>query len=197
MDTLKTLLTVIVLAGATILAGCQSEFADTPGLADGDTGAAADHQISEYRLGTGDKLRVTVYGEPDLSGEFSVDGTGDLSMPLVGEVPAADYTVREVRQTIAQSLESEFLVEPRVSAEVVEFRPFYILGEVNKPGAYPYSIGLTALNAVATAEGFTYRANTKRVFIKREGETAEYREELTPDLIVRPGDTIRVTERFF
>ena len=90
-----------------------------------------------------------------------------------------------------------FLKDPRVSAEVLTFRPFYILGEVDKPGTYPYTSGLTVLNAVATAGGFTYRADKRNVWIKHNGETSEVKGELTPSTTDAPGDTIRIGERFF
>jgi len=152
---------------------------------------------SDYRLGVADKVRVIVFDEPSLSGEFLVNANGSLSMPLIGEVPVAGSTASVVTEAIRHRLADGFLKEPRVSIDVLTFRPFYILGEVNKPGEYPYSSGLTVLNAVATAQGFTYRANKKRVVVKHAGETEESKEKLAPDLQVRPGDTIRIQERFF
>ncbi len=151
----------------------------------------------EYRLGAGDQLRVIVFGEDDLSGEFVVDGAGHVSLPLVGQVQAESRTVREFQNDLENALKSGFLNEPRVSAEVLNFRPFYIMGEVEAPGEYPYTEGLTVLRAVATAEGFTYRANTRRVFIKRAGEEGEIEAPLTTETQVSPGDTVRIVERFF
>ncbi|MGV6800882.1 MAG: polysaccharide biosynthesis/export family protein [bacterium] len=154
-------------------------------------------QLQEYRLGAGDKLRVIVFNEADLSGEFVVDGTGHVSLPLIGEVLAADLTVREFQRSVEAALAEGFLNNPQVSAEVLNYRPFYILGEVNKPGTYPYSDGLTVLNAVATSEGFTYRANQKIVFIRRAGEEKEQKYRLESTTLVQPGDTIRIGERLF
>lgn len=151
----------------------------------------------DYQLGSGDKVRVTVYGEPSLSGEFYVTGSGLVSLPLVGEVRAAGLSVSQFQEAVQKSLSDGYLKEPRVSAEVLGFRPFYILGEVSKPGTYPYTSGLTVLNAVATAGGFTYRADKGRVFIKRNGETKEIKSDLSPVTNVAPGDTIRIGERFF
>jgi polysaccharide export outer membrane protein len=150
-----------------------------------------------YRLGPGDKVRIIVYGEPALSGEFFVSGSGLISFPLVGDVPAANLSVQQFQTKLEDALRQGYLKEPRASAEVLTYRPYYILGEVNKPGEYPYSNGLNVLNAVATAGGFTYRAQKKRVYIRRVNETAEKTYDLTSDLVVAPGDTIRVTERFF
>lgn len=156
-----------------------------------------DPVVSDYLLGSGDKVRVTVYGEPDLSGEFYVTGSGLVSLPLIGEVKAAGLNVGQFQTVVQQALSSGYLKEPRVSAEVLTYRPFYILGEVEKPGTYPYTSGLTALNAVATAGGFTYRADKGKVFIKRLGETGERKYTLDPSTPVAPGDTIRIGERFF
>ncbi|MCI5047545.1 MAG: polysaccharide export protein [Aquisalinus sp.] len=153
--------------------------------------------VREYTLGPGDKLRLIVFGEEDLSGEFLVDGSGIVSLPLVGEISAQGKTVREFQRSVESSLRDGYLNDPRVSAEVLNFRPFYILGEVNSPGTYPYSDSLTVLNAVAVAEGFTYRANQRVVFIRRDGATTEQQYPLTSTTPVRPGDTIRIAERIF
>lgn len=150
-----------------------------------------------YELGSGDKIRVTVYGEPSLSGEFYVTGSGLVSLPLVGEVRAAGLSISQFQNAVQTALSDGYLKEPRVNAEVLGFRPFYILGEVSKPGTYPYTSGLTVQNAVATAGGFTYRADKGRVFIKRNGATTEVKSELSPSTTVSPGDTIRIGERFF
>ena len=152
---------------------------------------------SDYRLGVADKVRIIVFDEPSLSGEFLVNANGSLSMPLIGDVPVAGSTASVVTEAIRKRLSDGFLKEPQVSIDILTFRPFYILGEVNKPGEYPYSSGLTVFNAVATAEGFTYRANKKKVVIKHAGATDESKEKLTPDLQVRPGDTNRIQERLF
>ena len=151
----------------------------------------------EYHLGAGDRLRVIVFGEQELSGEFFVSGGGKISFPLIGEVDAAGSTIPQLQKAIEAKLADGYLKQPRVSAEVLNYRPFYILGEVMKPGEYPYTNGLTVLNAVATAEGFTYRANKQKVFIKRATGDAEHEYPLTTATPVEPGDTIRIGERFF
>jgi protein involved in polysaccharide export with SLBB domain len=151
----------------------------------------------DYQLGSGDKIRVTVYGETSLSGEFFVTGSGMVSLPLIGEVKAADLSVRQFQEAVQKALSDGYLKEPRVSVEVLNFRPYYILGEVSKPGTYPYISGLTVLNAVATAGGFTYRADKGKVFIKRKGESEERKYPLDPSTTAAPGDTIRIGERFF
>ena len=158
---------------------------------------SAAAQSMDYLLGPGDKVRVTVYGEPSLSGEFYVTGSGLMSLPLIGELKAGGMTVGQFQIAVQKALSDGYLKDPRVNAEVLTFRPFYILGEVEKPGTYPYTSGLTVLNAVATAGGFTYRADKKNVWIKHNGETTETKGELTPATTVAPGDTIRIGERFF
>lgn len=161
-------------------------------------GAEATRVVPEYRLGANDKIRVITFGEDSLTGEFFIGGGGKVALPLIGDVQAAGLTIPEFSRKVEQALkDGEFIKDPQVSVEVLTYRPFYILGEVQKPGEYPYSNGLTVLNAVATANGFTYRANTKKVFIKRQDSQQEQEFPLTTSLPVAPGDTIRIAERFF
>jgi polysaccharide export outer membrane protein len=112
-------------------------------------------------------------------------------------VQAAGETVPQLRAEIASALADGYIKDPRVSAEVITFRPYYILGEVEKPGNYPYVNGITVMNAIATAGGFTYRANTHDVFIKKPNETVEHKVRLNDTLKLAPGDTIRISERYF
>ena len=151
----------------------------------------------DYRLGVSDKVRVIVFNEPTLSGEFTVSDVGTLSLPLIGDVQAGGRSQREVTKDIEAKLADGYLREPRVSIDVLTYRPFYILGEVTKPGEYPFSNGLNAINAIARAEGFTYRANKKKVWIRRAGETEERAYRLNAEVRVYPGDTVRIGERFF
>lgn len=120
-----------------------------------------------------------------------------MSLPLVGEVPAAGKTLQEFRTELEARLADGYLNDPRVSAEVLNYRPFYILGEVAESGEYAYTDGLTVMNAVARAGGFTYRANTRVVYIQRADTDREVEVPLTATLRVMPGDTIRIAERFF
>lgn len=150
-----------------------------------------------YRLGPGDKLRVTTFNEPTLTGEFFVGGDGVVSLPLVGDIKAANLTVAAFRDQFQGALKAGYLKDPRVSVEVLTYRPFYVLGEVTRPGEYAYTNGLTVLNAVATASGFTYRAQTKKVFIRHQSETEEREYPMSSSTVIQPGDTIRVAERFF
>jgi polysaccharide biosynthesis/export protein len=168
-----------------------------PVVSSGDRYAGASETAPEYRLGTGDRVRFSVYNEPSLTGEFTVGAEGNLNLPLIGPVPARERTVPEVVADAQQRYGNGFVRDPRVSADVSQYRPFFILGEVNEPGQYPYSIGLTAMNAIATAQGYTARGDRKLVRIRRQGSPTEEAYRLTPDLRVYPGDTIRVGERFF
>lgn len=154
-------------------------------------------RTADYRLGPGDRLRVSVFNRVELTGEFTVGAQGRISYPLVGEVEVAGRTVPEFTNQLSEQLRNGFVRDPIVSVEVAQYRPFYILGEVNRPGAYPYSPGMTVMGAVATAGGFTYRANSRRVFVQRPGETGEISYPLTSSTVVQPGETVRIPERLF
>lgn len=143
----------------------------------------------------GDKVRVTVYGEAELSGEFELDGKGTISMPLIGAVDALSLDARGLEDRIAGILRDGYLKDPRVSIEILSLRPIYVLGEVNNPGSYPYRAGLSILNAAAMAGGFTYRADEDDIEVKRGGRGQPV--VMAPESLVRPGDIIRVNERFF
>jgi polysaccharide export outer membrane protein len=150
-----------------------------------------------YQLGSGDQIRVVVYGEDDLSGEFELDGSGVISLPLIGSVRVGGQDLAGAADLIEEKLVDGYLVNPRVSIEVLNYRPFYILGEVKKPGSYPFVNGMTMLNAVALASGFTYRAAESKVTITREVDGEKNKFRATDTTLVLPGDIIRVPERFF
>jgi polysaccharide export outer membrane protein len=150
-----------------------------------------------YTLGTGDQLRVIVFGENDLSGQFTVDDTGHVRLPLIGQVEAKGRTLHQFEGDVAARLSQGYLKNPRVSAEVTNYRPFFIIGEVNRPGEYPYVNGMNVLNAVALAGGFTYRAREGEVYIKHAGSNDEVEVDVDAGGKVEPGDIIRVRERFF
>jgi polysaccharide export outer membrane protein len=153
----------------------------------------------DYQLGSADKLRITVFGEDGMTGEYAVTSNGMISFPLIGEVDAVGHTLGQVRDEIRSRLAAGYLRDPRVAIEVVDFRTFYILGEVNKPGEYPYRANLTLDQAVATAGGFTYRAARHRIMLRHPGERLDSKLALEKDHVipVAPGDTVRVLERFF
>lgn len=152
---------------------------------------------SAYYLGPGDRVRVTVFGEAELTGEYEVAANGSLAFPLVGEVPADGLTPQQLSDAIADRLRGGYLREPHVASAVIGYRPFYILGEVARPGTYPYAADLDVTSAVAIAGGYTYRANRRRVYIRRLGESDERAYSLGDRVVVRPGDTVRIGERWF
>jgi polysaccharide export outer membrane protein len=193
-------ITALVAACAVILTGCGT----TPPSEAAPPPAAKPAQVAgppiadEYTLDAGDRLTITVFGEKELSGPFQVSGQGDISMPLVGEVKAKGLTLRELQRAIETAYrEGQYLRSPQVSAEVVNYRPFYIRGEVRTSGEYPYQSGLTVLNAIARAGDFTYRANRKKVYITPKDSTVAHEVELTSNLLVHPGDTIEIKDRLF
>jgi len=171
-----------------LVAACSSNSAIV--LPEPETAGPAE----DYRLGTGDQLRVTVFGHEDLSVEaVDVDSAGRITLPLAGDLRVVGRTLKEVEQSIVESLSPEYLKNPVVHVEVTEHRAFYIIGEVANPGPYPYSGGMRVINAVAMAGGFTYRAVEEEFVIQRDGRAITAGKEAP----VRPGDVIEVDERFF
>jgi protein involved in polysaccharide export with SLBB domain len=150
-----------------------------------------------YRLGSGDKVRVTVFNEKDLSGDFDVNDQGLIALSLIGQVKVGGLTLSEAQTVITQMYGKDYLVNPRVNVEVLNYRPFFILGEVKSPGSYPFVNGMTVVNAVALAGGYTPRANKNHIVIKRASNPGAGEQEVQEDGAVLPGDIIRVPERFF
>ena len=160
--------------------------------------AAAGSPGDSSKLGPNDRLRITVFGQPTLTGEYTLDGNGVLAFPLIGNVPANGSTTTELQQKIAAKLQPEYLVNPNVSAEVVNRRPFYVVGEVQKPGNYPYVSDMTALNAIAIAGGFTRRARKNDFYIRRLDKDGKVvRIEANVGTVLQAGDTLEVRERLF
>jgi protein involved in polysaccharide export with SLBB domain len=156
----------------------------------------APKATDSYRLGTGDEVKVTVFDEQTLSGPFVVDGQGAIIMPLIGAVAVNGLSLAEAEDMIETKLKDGYLREPKVTMEMTKGRPYYILGEVNRAGEYPFTSGLTVMNAIAAAGDFTYRADKKKVMIT-SADGIERAVKLTATTAVRPGDRIRVRERFF
>jgi protein involved in polysaccharide export with SLBB domain len=181
----------VLFAAVIALAACAS----SPDLT-AASAAKSEAGSEDYRLGPEDKVKVTVFGETDLSGEFLVDSSGVLAAPFVGQITVKGLTLRQFEAAYAAKLrDAQILRDPRVSAEVVSFRPIYVLGEVKKPGQYAYVSGMTVQKAVALAEGYTYRASESTVEITRGGK--KFKLDVTPVTKVFPGDEIRIPERFF
>jgi polysaccharide export outer membrane protein len=159
--------------------------------------AIAESARSSPKLQPGEKIRLTVFGEPSLSGDYQIDPSGYISLPLAGTVKAAGLIQSELEVELAKKLKNQYLKNPKVTVTVTEFKPFYILGEIEKPGAYPYTSGLNALSAIAIAGGTTYRASKTTILIQHPGE-ADLREySLSATVPILPGDIIRVPQRYF
>ena len=193
------------LLAAAALAGCSGSppAPVVPAVAADSVAAAVapavdgEASVAGYKLGPGDKIRLTVFRHTDLSGQFEVDGEGFFALPLVGEIRTAGLTARALENEIEQRLkDGGYLVNPQVSVEVLNYRPFYIIGEVNNPGSYQYVNGMTVTNAVALAGGFTYRADQKDITITRGGSKGAQL-DVKSNAEVLPGDIIEVSERFF
>ncbi|WP_293880045.1 polysaccharide biosynthesis/export family protein [Sphingomonas sp.] len=160
-------------------------------------GPVASGERFAYRLGTGDRVLITVFGETSLTGEFTLDGTGTIAYPLLGRIAAATKTTTELGDEISTRLGAKYIRNPRVTVALTSYRPIYILGEVARSGEFPYTEGLNAFALVAKAGGFTFRANRTAIFIRHENETEEKAYPLNGALVIRPGDTVRVGERYF
>ena len=159
--------------------------------------AAPSDESADYVLGQGDRIRITVFGHEDLTGEFLLSETDSVSLPLVGTLDFNGATLGEAQQIVVDALKPDYLLNPRVSVEVLEYRPFYIIGEVNDPGAYSYVSGMTVIEAVALGGGFTYRARQNRVLVIRATDETRTEQEISANDKVLPGDVVRVPERLF
>ena len=159
----------------------------------------AAYQPAEYKLGAGDQLRIVVFGENDMSKEYLVSSAGNVAFPLVGNIPVTGKSVDGLKTFLETTLANGYLNDPRVTVEVLNNRPFFILGEVEKAGKYPAEDQLTAIQAIALAGGFTYRADQREVYIRRAGQSGEETYDLGSGrpIYIGPGDTIRVGERYF
>ena len=196
---------LVVLAACAVLAACGSSGG---GLGSSSAPAPANYSatapatattgaVDAYRLGAGDKVSVNVFGENDLSGEFLVGDDGRVDLPLIGAVPAQGQTVTEFQNAVVGRYSSGYLKDPKVSVSVLNYRPYFIQGEIGKGGEYPYKAGLTVQDAVAIAGGYTYRANTDKAFIRRAGADGEVEVQLSQRVALNPGDIVRIPERFF
>ncbi len=185
---------VMVVIGAGGLVACGSNPTPTgdPNVSTAVTTMTAD----AYRLGPRDRIRIIVFGEPDLSGSFEVDTTGAIAMPLIGEAQIGGKTTREAETSLAQAL-NVYLKQPRVSIEVEQNRPFYISGEVKEAGEYPYVNNMHVLMAVSMAGGYTVRANRRDIYVTRAGTTKEVVLPADSETRIGPGDIVRVAERKF
>ena len=208
----------ILLAVAAALSGCASKRA-IPGLTTPTWAAATPaplpkppiptvparagipalpvNPFDRYTLDAGDRVRVTVFGQDNLSRVYNVDSAGYVAMPLVGGLRARDLTTFQLAGGIASSLRAKYIKDPKVTVEIETYRPFFILGEVKRAGQFPYVNGLTVEAAVAIAEGYTERASLRKMRLTRRFGGVQSTVMVPPDYPVMPGDTIYVIERFF
>jgi len=149
---------------------------------------------SDYRLGTGDKVSIKVFGEEELSAEFTLSDAGTISYPFLGEINVLDKTTGELSNLLTRMLGDGYIINPSINVEVISYREFYINGEIENPGAYPYQPGLTLQKAVAMAGGFTERASSSKMYVTRDDGS---RAKIKSNHEVLPGDVITIDESFF
>ncbi|MCT8987044.1 polysaccharide biosynthesis/export family protein [Shewanella phaeophyticola] len=156
----------------------------------------ANAEVQNYRLGAGDTIIIKVYGEDALTLETQITNSGTINYPFLGSLKLNGLTIKEVEQIVYSSLKGDYFVEPNVFVGMVEYRPFYIHGEVKKPGGYPYQPGMTVNQAIALAGGLTERASEDKIAISREGTKVDS-ERGTINSVIQAGDTIIIEQRFF
>jgi len=184
-------LAIVLLTGLQV-SGCYTDYGPV------EIGTPMSPAGVATHLQAGNKLKVTIYGEETLSGEYDISPNGYVSMPLVGAIRAAGRTRSDLERDIANRYRSGgFLQDPKVTVAVAQFRPFYVLGEATTPGEYPFRSGLNVHSAVAMAGGFTYRASRSYVLIRHAGGEVWKEYPLTEPVAIEPGDLIRVPERYF
>jgi len=168
-----------------------------PVAADDAETPAGPEAKATYRLGPGDELQIDVFNQTDLSGNYTLDGDGHFDMHLIGQIDANNLTANELEVLLVSKLKPDYLRNPRISVQVQNYRPFYIIGEVKTPNSYDYVDGMSYLTAVAIAGGFTYRARKSYVYVIRGDDVKKKEHKLEISDKVQPGDIIRVAERLF
>jgi protein involved in polysaccharide export with SLBB domain len=189
---IRVLVCGALFAVAFLVSGCA-----VGSLSEAEQKSLAAAAITAPKLQPGDKITVTVYGEDKLSGDYQIDQSGQISLPLAGTIEAQGLTQTELEQALAKKFRSEYLKNPKVTVRIATLQPYYVMGEVEKPGEYGYRSGLNALTALAIAGGPTYRASRSTVQIQRRGETSMRDYPISASVPILPGDVIRVPERYF
>ncbi len=183
------------LAGSALVVSCLLVASCEPGSG---LPPLPDTEPGPYHLGVGDEVRVITFGDSSLTGEFRVNDRGNIAVPLLGSIGAAGLTTSELEVSVADELQAKkILLHPSVVVEVLGYRPIFILGEVEKPGEYPYQPGMTVLTAVAIAGGFTYRAQTAHASILRHEEGHSVEGRVGRGTTVLPGDIVDILPRYF
>ncbi|MFZ2093440.1 MAG: polysaccharide biosynthesis/export family protein [Pseudolabrys sp.] len=181
-----------LLAAALFLSACSSAT-----LSEADQQSMAAAATAPATLQPGDKIRVDVFGEDKLGGEYQLDQAGQVSVPLAGTVKAQGMTQAQLEQALAKKFRTDYLRNPKVTVTIATLAPFYVIGEVQKPGQFDYRSGLNVLTALAVAGGPTYRASRNNVQIQRRGQTEMREYPISASVPVFPGDVIKVPERYF
>ena len=181
-----------LLAVALLVSGCAGG-----SLSEAEQQSLTAAATANPKLQPGDKIRINVYGEDKLSGDYEIDQSGQISLPLAGTVEAVGLTQAGLEQALAKKFRGEYLKNPKVTVTIATLRPFYIMGEVEHPGEFPYKSGLNVLTALAIAGGPTYRASRSTVQIQRRGETSMRDYPISASVPILPGDVIKVPERYF
>lgn len=153
--------------------------------------------MSQYQLGSGDRINISVFGQDDLSMEIRLPDVGTINYPFLGELKLVGMTAAEVESLIYEGLLGDYLVNPSVSVSIIEYRPFFIDGEVKRPGGYPYQPGLSVNKAAALAGGYTERANRDKITIVRETDGQQFEFSVSVTDMIQPGDIVTVNQRFF
>ena len=188
----KFLVCSAVVALAILVSGCSAGT-----LSETETKSLAAAATGPAKLQPGDKITVYVYGEDKLSGEYQLNQSGQISLPLAGTIEAKGLTQSELEQALAKKFRSEYLKQPKVTVNIASLQPYYVMGEVEKPGEFAYKSGLNVLTALAIAGGPTYRASRSTVQIQRRGETSMREYPISASVPILPGDVVKVPERYF
>ena len=181
-----------LLAVALLASGCGAG-----SITEAEQQSLAAAATAPPTLQPGDKINVLVFGEQNLSGQYDIDQSGQISLPLSGTIKAQGLTQSELEQALAKKFRSEYLRNPKVTVTVMTLAPYYMMGEVKNPGQFAYKSGLNVLTAMAIAGGPTYRASRNTVEIQRRGETTKREYPVSASVPVLPGDVINVPERYF
>jgi protein involved in polysaccharide export with SLBB domain len=189
---IRVLVCNTLFAVALLVSGCAGG-----SISEAEKQSLAAASTAAPKLEPGDKIRVTVFGESQLSGDYQLDQSGQISLPLAGTVTAQGLTQSELEQALAKKFRSEYLKNPKVTVTIATLQPYYMMGEVSKPGEFPYRSGLNVLTALAVAGGPTYRASRSTIQIQRRGETSMRDYPISASVPVLPGDVIKVPERYF
>lgn len=165
---------------------------------------SSEQKLEGYKLGAGDVINISVYDEKDLSLEVRIGLSGQISYPLLGDIEVSGLSPKQLENKLVSGLKGPYLIDPSVTVSIVEYRPFYVIGEVKKPGGYPFHPGLTVDKAISISGGFTERASKSNIFVVHDNgnktqarDPEEEKEAVKLFDVVQPGDVITVEQSFF